>query len=92
MPARKRRKQAEEHRDPIKRFADALKRSEAREQAARERKKAERAAAELAAQRAEELRLARLDLDRAIAAMKVARRDRRGVVEADAAWRVAKAR
>ncbi len=92
MPARKRRKKAEEHRDPVARFAAALKRSDALEQAERERRKAERIAAELAAQRAEELRLARLDLDAAIAVAKAARRSRRDIAEADAAWRVAKAR
>jgi hypothetical protein len=92
MPARKRHKKAEEHRDPVARFADALKRSEAREQAERERRRAARVAAERAAERAEALRVARVELDAAIERVRVAHRDRRGRDEADAAWRAAKAR
>ncbi len=92
MPARKRRKKAEEHRDPIARFAEALKQGEAREAKARQRKLDERAAAKRAAEHAELLRLAKIDLDAAIRAVKAARTARRGIDDADAAWRAAKAK
>lgn len=92
MPARKRRKKAEEHRDPIVRFAEALKRSEAREAKEQQRKADERAAAKREAERLEQLRLAKIDLEQAIAAVKRAREARHGIEAADLQWREVKAR
>jgi hypothetical protein len=92
MPARKRHRKAEEHRDPIVRFAEALKRTEAREQKERERQAEEKEAAKRAAIHAEHLRLAKIELDEAIAKVKLARSDRRGIDEADQIWQIAKAK
>jgi hypothetical protein len=92
MPARKRHRKAEEHRDPIIRFAEALKRTEAREQKERERQAEEKEAAKRAAIHAEHLRLAKIELDEAIAKVKRARADRRGIDEADQIWQIAKAK
>lgn len=92
MPARKRHKQTEEHRDPIVRFAEALKRTELREQKERERKAEEKEAAKRAAIHAEHLKLAKIELDEAIAKVKRARADRSGIAEADQIWQIAKAK
>lgn len=92
MVARKRHKKAEEHRDPIVRFAEALKRTELREQKERERQAEEKEAAKRAAIHAEHLRLAKIELDEAIAKVKAARADRRGTAEADQIWQLAKAK
>lgn len=67
-------------REQAERDRQARRRQEAKDAA---RAEAERAAALVAAQR---------ELDRAIEAVKTARASRRGVAEADAAWRDAKAR
>lgn len=92
MPARKRHRKAEEHRDPIIRFAEALKRTELREQKDRDRQAEEKEAAKRAAIHAEHLRLARIELEESIARVKVARADRNGVAEADQIWQIAKAK
>lgn len=77
-------------------FAAALKESDARDRAARERKAKddaarEQRAAEISAHR-DALADAHRDLDRAIEAVRTAKRNGRSTVEADAAWKVAKAR
>jgi hypothetical protein len=103
MPARKRRPSTTTSTptsagpvDPVTQFGRLLRESNEREQAERERraaaKRAASDAAAAAAAQAETLATARHDLDRAIAAVKEARATRRGVAEADAAWRQAKAR
>jgi hypothetical protein len=103
MPARKRRpttststSTSTEQVDPVTQFGRLLREANEREQAERERraaaKRAQSDAAAAAAAQAESLATARRDLDRAIAAVKEARVTRRGVAEADAAWRQAKAR
>ncbi len=92
MPARKRHRKAEEHRDPIVRFAEALKRTELREQRERDRQAEEKEAARRTAIHAEHLRLAKIELDEAIAKVKTARSDRRDVAEADQVWQIAKAK
>lgn len=92
MPARKRHRKAEEHRDPIVRFAEALKRTELREQKERDRQAEEKEAARRAAIHAEHLRLAKVELDEAIATVKAARVDRRSIAEADQVWQIAKAK
>lgn len=77
-------------------FAAAVKETEARDSARREKERTERAAAEQReAERrahADALATARRDLDKAIAAVRAAKRDGRSTVEADAAWKAAKAR
>jgi hypothetical protein len=82
--------------DPIRRFGAALRDSAEQQRAAAERSRLEREAAESAARAATEhaaaLDAARRDLDRTIRAMRDARAARAGVADADAAWRVAKAR
>jgi hypothetical protein len=96
MPPRKRHKVAEEHRDPIARFSESLVRAEERERTERARAKQERKAADLAArlaaEHAERLRVANVELSAAIAAAKAAHASGKGIAEADARWRVAKAR
>lgn len=92
MPARKRHRKAEEHRDPIIRFAEALKRTELREQKERERQAEEKEATRRAAIHAEHLRLAKVELDESIAKVKAARGSRSGITEADQLWQAAKAR
>ncbi len=92
MPARKRHKKAEEHRDPIVRFAEALKRTEIREQKERERQAEQKEEAKREAIHAEHLRLARVELEESIAKVKAARRDRSGIAEADQVWQIAKAK
>jgi hypothetical protein len=92
MPARKRHRKAEEHRDPIVRFAEALKRTELREQKERDRQAEEKEAAKRAAIHAEHVRLARIELEEAIAKVKQARVDRRGIDDADRIWQIAKAK
>jgi hypothetical protein len=96
MPPRKRKKVTEADRDPVVRFGEAIRRSDELAEAERERVKAERAEAarlaQLAAEHAEALRVAHIELDRAISSAKAARASGRGVVEADAAWKQAKAR
>lgn len=69
----------------IAQFAAALRESEARERAEQERRRARKSAAE-------QLEVARVELDQAIEGVRRARRTRSGVAEADAAWRAAKAR
>jgi hypothetical protein len=77
-------------------FAAALRESEARDAAQRERDRqhresaAAKAAAEVAA--ANSLKDAQRDLDRAIRAVRDAKAAGRSTVEADAAWKAAKAR
>lgn len=82
--------------DAVERFAAALKESERRDRAERERKAKEKAEADRrAAERtahADAVRAARRDLDRAIDAVRTSTVSGRGRAEADAAWRVAKAR
>ena len=97
MPARRgRNKQPPINPDPIVRFAEAVKKSDAQARAERERIEAERVEAarlaKIAADHAEEVRLARIALDKAIASAKAARSSGRGVAEADLVWRRAKAR
>lgn len=96
MPPRKRKKVAEADRDPVIRFGEAIRRSDEQAAAERKRVKAERLEAErlarLAAEHAEAVRVATIDLERAIAAAKAARASGRGIPEADAAWKRAKAR
>ncbi|MEI8239179.1 MAG: hypothetical protein WCI22_07135 [Actinomycetota bacterium] len=77
-------------------FSAALKESELRDRAAREHKAKDDAVraqrqAELAAH-ATSLADARRDLDRAIEAVRAAKRNGKSTVEADAVWKVAKAR
>jgi hypothetical protein len=96
MPARKRKKLAEVDRDPIVRFAESVKRSDAKAAAERQRLKAEKLEAErqaaLAAAHAAALGTARRALDKAIATAKAARASGRGIAEADSAWKAAKAK
>lgn len=77
-------------------FAAAVKETEARDSVRREKERTDRAAAEQreAERRAHEdaLATARRDLDKAIAAVRAAKRDGRSTVEADAVWKAAKAR
>ncbi len=82
--------------DPAEQFAAALRESERRDKAARERTRLEQEAkarhdAEVAAH-AEALATARRDLERAIEAVRAAKRDGTSAVAADEAWKVAKAR
>ena len=96
MPARRRHKKQPESTDPIVRFSEAVKRSDAKAKAeqkriAAERKEAARLA-RLAAEHAEAVRVAGIALDKAIAAAKAAHHSGRGVEEADLDWRDAKAR
>lgn len=83
-------------RDPAEMFAAALKESEAQDKVQREKERqrqqeaADRKAAERA--QADALASARRDLDRAIQAVRAAKANGRSTVEADAAWKVAKAR
>jgi len=77
-------------------FAAALKESEALDKAKREKEQQRQAAeaarkAEARAQ-ADALATAKRDLERAIQAVRDAKRNGRSTVEADAAWKVAKAR
>lgn len=77
-------------------FAAALKETDARDKAQRERDRQQReAAAQKAADEqahATALAQARRDLDRAIAAVRSAKSNGRSTVDADAAWKAAKAR
>jgi hypothetical protein len=77
-------------------FAAALKETDARDKAQRERDRQQReAAAQKAAAEqahASALAQARRDLDRAIAAVRSAKSNGRSTVEADAAWKAAKAK
>lgn len=77
-------------------FAAAVKESEARDRARREQERQERDAADARAKaeraQADALAAARRDLDRAIEAVRAAKRSGRNTAEADAAWKVAKAR
>lgn len=83
-------------RDPAEMFAAALRESDARDTAKRERDRQQKeaadakAAADAAAVNA--LKDARRDLDRAIRAVRDAKAAGRGTVDADAAWKAAKAR
>jgi hypothetical protein len=82
--------------DPAELFAAALKESEARDKVQREKERqakdaADRKAAEQRAH-ADSLTAARRELDRAIQAVRDAKRDGRSTVEADARWKAAKAR
>jgi uncharacterized membrane protein YqiK len=97
MPARRgRNKQPPVNPDPIVRFAEAVKKSDAQARAERKRIEAERKEAarlaKIAADHAEEVRLAGITLGKAIAAAKAAHASGKGVAEADLAWRRAKAR
>ena len=91
MPPRRRRSKSRptEPQDPVARFGALLRESAERERAERERRAREReeaqAAARAAAERAEALRRAGRDLDRAIDAVREARRTGKGVPEADRA-------
>jgi hypothetical protein len=82
--------------DPAAMFAAALKETEARDKAQREkdRQHKEAVAQQAAAERAhaDALAQARRDLDRAIAGVRAAKTAGRSTVEADAAWKAAKAR
>ncbi len=82
--------------DPAAMFAAAVKESEARDKVQREKDRQHReAAAQKAADaqaHATSLAQARRDLDRAIAAVRSAKSSGRSTVEADAAWKAAKAR
>ena len=82
--------------DAAERFAAALRESERRDQAAAERRQKEQADkaqrdAEIAAH-ANDLATAQRDLERAIDAVRAAKRDGKSQVAADAAWKQAKAR
>ena len=96
MPARRRHKKQPESTDPIVRFSEAVKRSDAKAKAERKRIEAERKEAarlaRLAAEHAEAVRVAGIALDKAIAAAKAAHHSGRGVEQADLVWREAKAR
>lgn len=96
MPARRRHRKQPPNPDPIVRFAEAVKQSDAKAKAERQRIEAERREAkrraQLAAEHAEAVRVAGIALDKAIAAAKRARASGKGVPEADLAWRQAKAR
>jgi len=96
MPARRRHKKQPESTDPIVRFSEAVKRSDAQAKAERQRVEAERREAkrqaQIAAEHAEAVRVAGKRLDKAIAAAKAAHHSGRGVEEADLEWRDAKAR
>ena len=96
MPARRRHKKQPESTDPIVRFSEAVKRSDAQARAERKRIEAERKEAarqaRLAAEHAEAVRVAGVALDKAIAAAKAAHHSGRGVEQADLVWREAKAR
>jgi multidrug efflux pump subunit AcrA (membrane-fusion protein) len=82
--------------DPISRFGAALRDSADQQRAAAERARLDREEAEhaarVAAEHAAALDAARRELDRSIRAVRHARTARVGAAEADAAWRVAKAR
>lgn len=69
----------------LERFAAALKESEQAERTARERERSQRAADAALAD-------ARRELERAVEGVRTAKRAGRGAAEADAVWRVAKAR
>lgn len=82
--------------DPAELFAAAVKESEARDKVQREKERqakeaADRKAAEQRAH-ADALTAARRELDRAIQAVRDAKRDGRSTVDADARWKAAKAR
>jgi hypothetical protein len=95
MPSRKRHRRPPEDPDPLVRFGRALKDAEERDRKERKRVQAEREEAKrqerLAAEHAAAVQRADRRLERAIAALKQARADRRGVDEAEVAYRVAKA-
>lgn len=80
----------------VERFAAALKESERADAAARERARQAKAeatrAADAKAAQAASLATARRDLERAVEAVRAAKQSGRGRAEADAAWKVAKAR
>jgi len=82
--------------DPAELFAAALKESEARDKVQREKDRQATDAADrkVAEQRAhaDALTSARRELDRAIQAVRDAKRDGRSTVEADARWKAAKAK
>jgi hypothetical protein len=80
----------------VERFAAALKESERADEAARERDRATKAEAvrkgDEATAHASALANSRRDLERAVEAVRSAKQSGRGRAEADAAWKVAKAR
>lgn len=80
----------------MERFAAALKESERADAAARQRARQANAeatrAADAKAAHATSLATARRDLERAVEAVRSAKQSGRGRAEADAAWKVAKAR
>jgi len=80
----------------VERFAAALKESEQLDRAKRERQQQAKAAAEQAAADAatheRSLATARRDLERAVEAVRHAKQVGKGRADADAAWKVAKAR
>lgn len=96
MPARKRHRRPPEHPDPIVRFDRALKDRQREERDRQIRIQAEREEAKREARRAAEhaarLAAARRDVERAIAEIKRARAAGASTGEADAAWKLAKAR
>lgn len=83
-------------RDPAELFAAAVKESDSIDRARREKEQQQREAAERRAAEAkasaDALNAARRDLDRAIEAVRDAKREGRSTVEADATWKAAKAR
>ena len=95
MPARKRHRHQPAPTDPIVRFGRGLIDQAEKEQAAQERRRAERAEAkrqeQLAAERAAAIAAATARVERAIADAKRARTSGRGIAEADAEWKAAKA-
>lgn len=95
MPARKRHRQQPLPTDPVVRFGRELIERAERERAAEERRRAEREEArrqrQLAEERAAAIAAAEERVAQAIAAAKTARASGRGVTEADAEWKAAKA-
>jgi hypothetical protein len=95
MPARKRRRQEPAPVDPIVRFGRGLIEQAEAERAEQRRIEAERAEANrrrrLAEEHAAAVAAAKVRVDQAIANAKTARSVGRGVAEADAEWKAAKA-
>lgn len=95
MPARKRHRHQPAPTDPIVRFGRGLIEQAEKEKAAQERLHADRAEAkrqeQLAAERAAAIAAATARVEQAIASAKRARASGRGIAEADAEWKAAKA-
>lgn len=98
MPSRKRPKEqpVTVADDPVKRFAAAVRESEARERDRRRREQRARedaaAAARRAAEHAAAVEAAERELRAAIEDVRAAKRNKRGTAEADGRWKLAKAR